>query len=557
MEEYIDLKILGRGAKGELTKKVRSKFDQKLYVLKELGQNKLTKNQKAVINILEKNECPYIVRHYFSEANETLFKTDFINDIDLLDYSNTYMELEKPIEENIIWKLLLECCQSIKYLHEQKIIHRNISLENFYMTDDKDIKLGNFKYATIISDNNEDDDDDNYPQGGMLYKNAKALNKSIYNKRSDIYALGIVFHKLCFCQFPYEPVNKGNDKEFELRPFPNNTKKNSDYYSNDLNDLINKMLNEKDDKLQIDDIYNQALNIYQEKYFKNTCIESVLRCLVSFGGYYTLIHNMSEGNKLLPWKDIPTLYNFYKCFDYFLKEKIGEKDSSQYIKYINYFRELIEKNFLLKINEEPKPIDVIDIIFKNYIKEIFMSKDENYNEFLIYLGDEHKKKDNCYYHGILNFDNKKFLFNYLRVNIDKCEKDKNTNEYNILQVIQNSLKSNSNNSILKYQYDSIPRYLIIVLERDEHSTDKIPISIPLEIDCNEGHSKRKHILCAYLNRNIEEGKIIYNSVYYIMRENNNPKWLLSERNFIKELKVNEIKNTYGTPEILFYKLKKK
>ena len=51
MEEYIDLKILGRGAKGELTKKVRSKFDQKLYVLKELGQNKLTKNQKAVINI--------------------------------------------------------------------------------------------------------------------------------------------------------------------------------------------------------------------------------------------------------------------------------------------------------------------------------------------------------------------------------------------------------------------------------------------------------------------------------------------------------------------------
>ena len=131
------------------------------------------------------------------------------------------MELEKPIEENIIWKLLLECCQSIKYLHEQKIIHRNISLENFYMTDDKDIKLGNFKYATIISDNNEDDDDDNYPQGGMLYKNAKALNKSIYNKRSDVYALGIVFHKLCFCQFPYEPVNKGNDKEFELRPFPN------------------------------------------------------------------------------------------------------------------------------------------------------------------------------------------------------------------------------------------------------------------------------------------------------------------------------------------------
>ncbi len=96
------------------------------------------------------------------------------------------MELEKPIEENIIWKLLLECCQSIKYLHEQKIIHRNICLENFYMTDDKDIKLGNFKYVTIISDNNEDDDD-NYPQGGMLYKNTKALNINIYFPKISSY----------------------------------------------------------------------------------------------------------------------------------------------------------------------------------------------------------------------------------------------------------------------------------------------------------------------------------------------------------------------------------
>ena len=61
MEEYIDLKILGRGAKGELTKKVRSKFDQKLYVLKELGQNKLTKNQKAVINIRFLNSAQKIL----------------------------------------------------------------------------------------------------------------------------------------------------------------------------------------------------------------------------------------------------------------------------------------------------------------------------------------------------------------------------------------------------------------------------------------------------------------------------------------------------------------
>ena len=61
LNEYINLKILGRGNKGEITKKVKSNFNQKIYVIKDLGEQQLTDNQKEVLNILQNDKCPFIV----------------------------------------------------------------------------------------------------------------------------------------------------------------------------------------------------------------------------------------------------------------------------------------------------------------------------------------------------------------------------------------------------------------------------------------------------------------------------------------------------------------
>ena len=116
------------------------------------------------------------------------------------------------------------------------------------------------------------------------------------------------------------------------------------------------------------------------------------------------------------------------------------------------------------------------------------------------------------------------------------------------------------NSVIKcctkfrYNYikdpEYLPEYLIIILEREKYSTDNTPMLIPkIELD-------NEYILVAYLNRKIEDGYEIFNSVYSI-RQSNNLTWMLSEGDTIKKLETNELKNTYGTPEILFYEIKKK
>ena len=125
LEPYINLKILGREKKGEITKKVKSIEDQKIYVIKNLGEQQLTDEQKEIINLLQKEECPYIVKHYPVNKNNEI-KTDFINDVDLQDYLNAFIDLEKPIEEKVLWKIFLQCIESIRYLHNNNNNNNNI-----------------------------------------------------------------------------------------------------------------------------------------------------------------------------------------------------------------------------------------------------------------------------------------------------------------------------------------------------------------------------------------------------------------------------------------------
>ena len=117
-KDYVNLKILGRNANGDITKKVRSLLDQKLYVIKSLGGRKLSENQKKILNILKDDKCPFIVNHYPLDEINNEIKTDFINNGDLLEYVNTFNDLGQPIEENVLLNIFLQCAESIKLFIE-------------------------------------------------------------------------------------------------------------------------------------------------------------------------------------------------------------------------------------------------------------------------------------------------------------------------------------------------------------------------------------------------------------------------------------------------------
>ena len=568
-DKYTNLKILGRGIKDEITKKVRSNTDQKLYVIKNLGQQSLTENQIQILNILEKDECPNIVKHYSLENNNVEITTDFINNGDLQDYVNTFNDLNQPIEEKILWNIFFQCAESIKYLHEKNIIHRNIRLENFYMTEDKEIKLGNFRYCSF----NNMDENINYPEDGILYKSADTLNNNTYNKKSDIYALGVVFYNLCYFQFPYEvtdkpdPENENNCK-YELKK--NQEKPNN--YSNDLKNLINKMIEQNEE--QRPDI-NSIYEICFEKGVKYTSIESVCRCLSSIGGAFKIVEEIKgkfnfEENK----EEMPVTYNLYNLKNYFQsdeKKEIISKD--KFIKYIINMKTLLEKSLKsFKKDEEMKPHDIINFIINNYLKEM----KEKMNEIKDKFSEKEYNRFNIaiegYFLGKLEVELKSkpsdnsfpiHIFKIMNINTAKCQKYLNDNkEYDLVSIINNRDFLDTE-QFQYHNFETFPRYLIFHIEPGEDNIPSKIMNIPKTIDPYKFNFKDKtfakfeYALCGFIVKIIKEGEEQYVSIYLMRDKNSILEWKISEGNSVKYLNNGDVmKYAEGTIEIIFYKTNK-
>ena len=499
--DYTNLKILGIGTKGEITKKVRNLIDQKLYVIKQLGTQKLFDSQKEILKLLEENKCQFIVKHYSNDDRDDEIKTEFIENGDLHDYMTTNMDLEEPIEEKFLWKIFYQCLESVNYLHKNNIIHRNIRLENFYVTDDMDIKLGNFRYSTF---KNNLEEAMYYPEDGMFYKNDDALNNNIYNEYSDLYALGVVFYQLCFYEFPFDIIEQ--EGKYELK---RNPEKKTDY-SNDIINFINQLLTGQ--KSNIKELYDIVVHKFIETNISENMIESALRCFCSFRAFTDVL---TEGNKSDPkynekYSNFETTSNIIKSCIYFrFKEIIGDKKTSNYEDYIDEIKKLFVKNFEIKNGQAPKIIDMIQFIFEKYKQEVGNELSDQEKIVII----KHKL---CKIKRIIEISD-----------------------------ISSMLKD------LKFNYKKIPRYFVIsLIKNNQYQLDS---KMKFLTKFKDEETNENYILAGYIIKKIIEGKEKYIPIY-LRQIKNELEYRSSEGKKIQKIdEQNLFDNSEGTIEVIFYK----
>jgi len=88
----------------------------------------------------------------------------------------------------------------VKYLHDQGILHRDISVDNIFLTRSGDVKIGDFGHAFTIS---------TPPKLAItkFYHMPPELLKSEgmgdFNYRHDIYQVGVLLYNLCMLKPPY------------------------------------------------------------------------------------------------------------------------------------------------------------------------------------------------------------------------------------------------------------------------------------------------------------------------------------------------------------------
>lgn len=105
-----------------------------------------------------------------------------------------------PIEKVV--EVIFKCAKALDYAHRQGVVHRDIKPSNILVTEDVDIKIGDFSIAHI----NKPDSTETQPVGMMgspRYMSPEQLKEDFITGQSDLFSLGIVMYELLTGKHPF------------------------------------------------------------------------------------------------------------------------------------------------------------------------------------------------------------------------------------------------------------------------------------------------------------------------------------------------------------------
>ena len=116
----------------------------------------------------------------------------------------TKKEKKTLIKEELIWKIFIQISLGLHEIHSKNIIHRNLKPETILLFKDFTAKIKNFKSAKKL--NSE------FTKtfiGSPYYISPEMYEKKPYNKKTDIWSLGVILYEMCMLNKPF----KANSEE--------------------------------------------------------------------------------------------------------------------------------------------------------------------------------------------------------------------------------------------------------------------------------------------------------------------------------------------------------
>eukprot|EP00440_Ansanella_granifera_P068409 gb/GFBE01074218.1/.p1 GENE.gb/GFBE01074218.1/~~gb/GFBE01074218.1/.p1 ORF type:complete len:462 (+),score=85.77 gb/GFBE01074218.1/:1-1386(+) len=209
---YTPIRTIGRGSFGTATL-VRNK-EGNLLVLKALDLGNISSKQKeetvAEASVLATLKHPYIVRYQdgFIEDGSLAIVTEFAEGGDLSRRIERVKQSGQTFGESQILRWLTQAALGLKYVHERRIIHRDIKSQNLFLNGADHILLGDFGICKSLPANCSNTTIvEERTIGTPLYFSPEVVNRCEYSFASDMWALGCVLHELAALRLPFEASN--------------------------------------------------------------------------------------------------------------------------------------------------------------------------------------------------------------------------------------------------------------------------------------------------------------------------------------------------------------
>jgi len=227
IKRYRKIRVLGKGGFARCYEvfdeqnhqSLAAKIIPKKNLIKSRAKQKLISEIKIHKSINHENIVKF--EHYFEDAEYVYLLIELCHNQTL----HELLKRRKKLTELEVQYYILQLIKALQYLHNLKIIHRDLKLANLFISESMNLKLGDFGLATRL---NFDGERRRSLCGTPNYIAPEILDgKNGHSFEVDIWSLGVIIYILLIGRPPFETNNvKETYKRIRLRnySFPQNAR---------------------------------------------------------------------------------------------------------------------------------------------------------------------------------------------------------------------------------------------------------------------------------------------------------------------------------------------
>ncbi|XP_045923532.1 serine/threonine-protein kinase N2 isoform X2 [Micropterus dolomieu] len=272
MEDFNCISVLGRGHFGKVLL-AEYKKSGKLYAIKALKKGDIVTRdevdslicEKRIFEVINASQHPFLVNLYscFQTADHVCFVMAYSPGGDLMTHIHTSIFTEKQARFYSSCVLL-----GLEFLHQNKIVYRDLKLDNLLMDADGYVRIADFG---LCKEGMGHGDRTSTFCGTPEFLAPEVLTDNNYTRSVDWWGLGVLIYEMLVGESPFP----GDDEEEVFDSIVNDDVRYPRFISPEAVSLIQKLL-QKNPEIRLGGGEEDALPIKRHKFFQGMDWDALL-----------------------------------------------------------------------------------------------------------------------------------------------------------------------------------------------------------------------------------------------------------------------------------------